>query len=103
MGNDKTDDLVKTVLQGMGLALLSLGTDDSQGSDLELGRGGELIHLKVRDSKGKLAFHVSGHDSEEVGRQLGLACLHKVSVEHLDALHLRPLNQPARLQTNKSS
>lgn len=82
--------------------IMALGTDDFEDKDF----GGEkigdhLMRLQVLNLKGEQCLQVFGGDSLELAQQLVLACLQNVSIEHLGALHLKPLNSP--LQVRKES
>ena len=102
MGDDQGNEFVRQLLQSMGAYLLSLGMDDYGEKGVTLSRLGDLGHLEVADENGDVAFHVVGTDSVELGCQLGLACLQNLSIEHLGALHLHPLNKPLQVRKEKS-
>jgi len=102
MGPEQTEDLVRAVHEGMGLYLLALGTDQRFEGDVSLCNHGEVGDLVVYEANGEVAFRIVGKDSVDMGRQLGLACLQNVSIEHLGALHLRPLNKPVQRQEKRS-
>jgi len=82
--------------------IIALGTDDFDDKDF----GGEkigdrLMRLQVFTLKGEQCLQVFGGNSHELAQQLVLACFHNLSIEHLGALHLKPLNSP--LQVRKES
>ena len=79
--------------------IVALGTDDFEDKDF----GGEkisdaLMRLQVISLKGEQLLQVYGGDSDELAEQLVLACLQNVSIEHLGALHLKPLNTPLQVR-----
>ena len=79
--------------------IMALGTDDFQDKDF----GGEkigdhLMRLQVFNLKGEQCLQVFGGDSLELAQQLVLTCLQNLSIEHLGALHLKPLNSPLQVQ-----
>ena len=78
--------------------IMAVGTDDFEDKDF----GGEkigdnLLRLQVINMKGEQCLQVFGEDSLELAQQLVLACLQNVSIEHLGALHLKPLNSPLQV------
>jgi len=82
---------VSQVFESVALSFLALATSDNDEKLFEAVLLGEHLHLKVRNSMGEILFKVVGKDYNELGEQLVLACLHKVSAAHLATLHLRPL------------
>jgi len=80
------------VLETMGRYLLALGVGDNEETTIEARVCGQVMRVRVIDSEGEVALSVVGADSEEVGAQLALACLQNLSIEHLGALHMEPLN-----------
>jgi hypothetical protein len=79
--------------------ILALGTDDFEDKDFAGEKIGEhLMHLLVFNLKGEQCLQVFGGDSLELAQQLVLACLHNLSIEHLGALHLKPLSSPLQVQ-----
>lgn len=95
------EELMGAVMQGMALHLLEIGTDDVGPKGLETCRSGEVIHLRVRNSKGDVCLQVSGEDTGELANQLVLACLRNISIDHLGILHKRPLKRVLQLQNGK--
>jgi len=83
------------------LQLLAIGTDDFGDKDFEGHTTGDLIHLRVRDLKGEVCLQVVGRDSAEIAEQLVLGCLQNISIEHLGALHLRPLIRGLQVRKKK--
>ena len=73
--------------------LMAIATDDFGEKDFEGVNMGNLLHLQVKDMKGEVCLQVVGGDSGEIAEQLVLACFHNLSIEHLGALHLHPLNR----------
>jgi len=100
---DQENNFMTELFEGMAMHLLAIGTDDFGDKDFAGCRMGDLLHLQVMDMKGELCLQVVGADSVEVAEQLVLACLHNISIEHLGALHLRPLNRGLQVRKNKES
>ncbi|WP_183356748.1 hypothetical protein [Geomonas silvestris] len=87
--------------EAMAMHLVQVATDNFEEKDIGLMVQGDLIHLEFRALDGELLLKVVGKDSEEVANQLLLACFHNLSIEHLGALHLKPLNSSLQSQTGK--
>jgi len=82
--------------------IMALGTDDFEDKDYCGEKIGEnLMRLQVFTLKGEECLQVYGGDSIELAQQLVLACLQNVSVEHLGALHLKPLASPLQVRKEK--
>jgi hypothetical protein len=82
--------------------ILRLGTDDFEDKDFAGQKIREdLLILQVLNLKGEKMLQVFGGDSIELAEQLVLACLQNLSIEHLGALHLKPLNSPLQVQKEK--
>ena len=82
--------------------IMALGTDDFEDKDFAGKKiGDHLMRLQVLNLKGEQCLQVFGEDSQELAQQLVLVCLQNLSIEHLGALHLKPLGSP--LQVQKSS
>jgi len=82
---------VSQVFESVAVSFLALALGDDGEKTFEAVQLGEHAHLKVRNSTGEILLKVVGKDYNELGEQLVLACLHKVTVAHLATLHLRPL------------
>ena len=79
--------------------ILALGTDNFEDKDFAGEKiGDHLMRLLVYNLKGEQCLQVFGGDSLELAEQLVLACLQNLSIEHLGALHLKPLNSPLQVQ-----
>jgi hypothetical protein len=78
--------------------IMALGTDDFGDKDFCGEKIGDLLRLQVLNLKGEECLQVYGTDSCELAEQLVLACFHNLSIEHLGALHLKPLNSPLQVQ-----
>jgi len=89
--NDKPYEIIQ-VFEAMALHLLNVGMDDFGEKLFEGIYNGNRLTLTVRDEKGEPGLKVVGGTSTELAEQLVLACLHNISIEHLGAFHLRPLN-----------
>ncbi|MBJ6726676.1 hypothetical protein [Geomesophilobacter sediminis] len=96
--DDPPTEIGRALLESIALSLLSLGMDDHREKGFEMCRMGDLTHVRVTDAEGEVAFQVCGKTVDELGDQLMLACLHNLSIEHLGALHLKPLNRPLRVK-----
>lgn len=79
--------------------IMALGTDDFDDKDFGGEKiGNHLLRLRVLNLKGEQCLQVFGADSIELAEQLVLACLQNISIEHLGALHLKPLNSALQVQ-----
>ena len=79
--------------------IMALGTDDFEDKDFAGEKiGDHLMRLRVINMKGEQCLQAFGEDSLELAEQLVLACLQNLSVEHLGALHLKPLNSPLQVR-----
>ena len=90
---NQENEFMEMLFEAMTTQLMDISTDDFEDKDFVGHVMGDLLHLQVKDSKGEVCLQVVGADSVEVGEQLVLACLHNISIEHLGALHLRPLKR----------
>jgi len=90
---DQQNDFMAELFEGVAGQLVNLGTDDFGEKDYECCRMGDLLHLRLMDMKGEVCLEVVGRDSAEIAEQLVLACFHNISIEHLGALHLQPLDR----------
>ena len=84
---------VSHLYESAALYLLSLALGNNEERLFSVILLGEDVHLKVLDATGTAAISVVGKDYNELGEQLVLACLHKISVEQLGVLHLTPLQK----------
>lgn len=80
------------------LNFMSLVIDLEEEKTFEAVKLGEDVHLKVRADSGEVLLDVVGEDYNELGDQLVLACLHKLSSDHLGALHHRPMQELSDLR-----
>jgi hypothetical protein len=92
---------VQEVFESMTTHLMTLATDEFGDKDF-CGQvlGDHLVRLQVINDKVEECLEVVGADSLEVAEQLVLACFHNLSIEHLGALHLKPLNVPLQASKN---
>jgi len=88
-------------LEAMALQLVAIATDNFEEKDVVLHKQGGLAHLDFRALDGEVLLKVVGKDSKELAEQLLLACFHNLSIEHLGALHLKPLNSSLQSQSGK--
>lgn len=95
------NDFMSQLFEGVAMHLLQVGTDDFGDKDFEGCRMGDLLHLRLRDMKGEVCLEVVGGDDLELAEQLVLACFHNISIEHLGALHQRPLNRGLQARKEK--
>jgi hypothetical protein len=87
------------LFEAMAGHIMALGTDDFEDKDFCGEKIGDtLLRLQVLNLKGEECLQVYGADSGELAEQLVLACFHNLSIEHLGALHLKPLNSPLQVQ-----
>ena len=85
--------------EAMSSHIMTLGTDDFEDKDFAGEKiGDHLMRLQVFNLKGEQFLQVFGGDSLELAEQLVLACLQNLSIEHLGALHLKPLSSPLQVQ-----
>jgi hypothetical protein len=89
------------VLESMALFLIGLAMDNYGEKALGGCSNGQNLTLKIVDDKGEVGLQVVGADSCELAEQLVLACFHNLSIEHLGALHLQPLNSNLQLTSKK--
>jgi len=95
------NDFMTAFFQGAAMQLLNIGSDIFDDKDFGGCMLGDLLHLQVLDMKGEVCFQVVGNSAGEAAEQLVLACFHNISIEHLGALHLRPLNRPLQVRKQK--
>ena len=99
--NDE-NDFMAAFFQEAAMQLLNIGSDNFDDKDFGGCVMGDLFHLQVLDMKGEVCFQVVGKNGSEAAHQLVLACFHNISIEHLGALHQRPLNRPLQVRKEKS-
>lgn len=95
---NQENDFMAELFEAVALQLLQIGTDDFDEKDFEGCRMDDYFQLRLRDMKGEVCLEVVGEDSADIAEQLVLACFHNISIEHLGALHLRPLNRGLQVQ-----
>lgn len=82
--------------ESVGMNLLQLCMRDVGDKDCEVVLLGDDIHLKVTGVSTDTKLEVVGHgDYSDLGKQLVLACLKKLSAGDLVELHLKALNDEA--------
>ena len=101
MSQDQFKQLMGGVMEGMALYLLELATDDVGPKEFQTCRSGDLVHLRVKNSKGEVCLQLAGKDTSELGVQFVLTSLHNISIEQLGALHKRPLKRALQVQIGK--
>lgn len=79
------------VLYAMAGYLVAIGLNDSGDPTFEASVSKRLIRLRVMDPEGKVRLNVVGEDSQELGQQLALACLKKLTPESLKLIQSEPL------------
>ena len=99
---DQEDDFMAVLFEEVAGQLLNIGTDDFGEKDFVGCKMSDLLHLRIKDMKGEVCLEVVGRDSVEIAEQLVLACFHNISIEHLGALHLRPLNRGLQVRKEKT-
>ena len=95
------EDFMKTLLTEMTMQLLAIGTDDFGDKDFGGMVMGNLMHLEVRNLQDEVCLQVVGTNTLELAEQLVLACFHNLSIEHLGALHMRPLQRGLQVRREK--
>lgn len=95
------DDInMEELFEAIAMHLMAIGTDDFGDKDFAgMKIGTHLMRLKVLNLKGEECLQVVGEDSYELAQQLVLACFHNISIEHLGALHLKPLERALQVQS----
>jgi len=101
MSQEMFNQLMRSVMQGMSFHLMELATGDEGPKEFQTRLSGDLSHLRIKNSQGEVLFQVSGKDTGALAWQLALACLHKISIDQLKALHKRPLRRA--LQVTKGN
>ena len=99
MSQERFNQLMRAVMQGMSLDLMKLATGDEGPKEFLTRRSGDLGHIRIKNGQGEVLFQISGADTGALAWQLVLACLHKISIDELKKLHQRPLRralQPAK-------
>ena len=89
---------VSKLYESIALYFMSLVIDLDEERTFEAVKLGEDVHLKVRADSGEVLLNVVGEDYNELGDQLVLACLHKLSADHLGTLHHRPMQKLSDLR-----
>lgn len=97
MSQEEFERFMGSAMQGVALHLLEIATNDIGAKGFETCRSGDLIHLRVRNSKDEVCLQVAGKDTIELADELVLACLQNISIKQLSALHQRPLNRPLQV------
>ena len=82
------------LFQCMTFGLIDAGTGGEKDAVIDASSRGETIRIRVRKASGDVAMSVIGEGYDEVGAQLVLACLQKISIDQLRELHLKPLRTP---------
>lgn len=99
MGESEFD--INQLYESIALMLMSLTIDLDEEKTFEAVMLGDDVHMKVRLDSGEVPLDVVGRDYNELGDQLVLACLHKVSIDRLGALHHRPMQVVSDLHPPK--
>ena len=97
MSQEIFNQLMRSVMQGMSLHLMELATGDEGPKEFLTRHSGDLGHIRIKNGQGEVLFQVSGKDTGALAWQLVLACLHKISIDELKALHKRPLRRALQL------
>src|SRR6185369_12568835 len=98
--NEK-NDCMGILFEEVAMRLVDIGTDDFGEKEFEGCKMGDLLHLRLRNMKGEVCLQVVGADSLEIAEQLVLSCFHNISIEHLGALQLHPLNRGLQVRKEK--
>ena len=97
MSQETFNQLMRSVMQGMSLHLMELATGDEGPKEFLTRRSGDLGHIRIKNGQGEVLFQVSGKDTGALAWQVVLACLHKISIDELKALHKRPLRRALQM------
>jgi len=101
MSQEHFEQLMGAVMQGMTLHLLELATGDDGPKEFQTCRSGDLIHLRVKNTKGEVCLQVAGKDTGDLGGQFMLTCLRNISIEQLRDLHKLPLKRALQVKKGK--
>ena len=94
MSQEFAETFLASVLENIGGYLLEQGMKEGGAFGFESRCSGGLITFSVKDENGAVVVQVAGEDADEVGAQLALACLHRMSIDQLRALHKQPVRKP---------
>ncbi|QWV97197.1 hypothetical protein KP005_17925 [Geomonas nitrogeniifigens] len=92
---------LESLYQAMTFALIDLVAGNEQERCVDVGTRGDAARIRVLESTGEVMMTVYGTGSSEVGEQLVLSCLKKISVQRLGELHKAPLKKAAPLTLAK--
>ncbi len=90
---------VAKLYESIALYFMSLTVDLNEERTFMAVKLGEEVHLKVKADSGEILLTVVGEDYNELGEQLVLACLHKLSFDQLGFLHQRPMQDVSILHS----
>lgn len=82
------------LFQCMVFSLFEAGTGGEDGMCIDANGRGEKMRIRIRKATGEVVLSVAGEGYDDVGAQLVLACLQKISINQLRELHLKPLRTP---------
>ena len=102
MSQEAFEEFMGSVMREVAFYLIELGTDDPGEKQLQTCQSGDLLHLRLKDSQGKVCLQVAAEEPEEMAWQVLLAALHNISIEKLNALHKRPLRRVSHLGVVKN-
>jgi hypothetical protein len=101
MSQEVFNNLMESVLKNVAMTILSLGTGEEGPKAFQGRRSGNLHYLRLQDSQGQTRLQVCGENIDELGKELVLACLQKVSIDQLRAYHKQPLKQVFEVKKGK--
>jgi len=97
MSQEKFEEIMVAVLEDMALTLLSMGMGLPLGEQCVKNfmtcNSPDMLHLRVQDGDRQTRLQVCGKSPDELGWQLVLACLQKISIDQLRAYHKQPLKR----------
>lgn len=92
---------LESLYQAMTFALLDVAAGNEQERLVDVGTRGGAARVRVLESTGEVMMTVYGTGYYEVGEQLVLSCLKRISVQRLSELHKTPLKKAAPLTLAK--
>ncbi|TSK04664.1 MAG: hypothetical protein FPO08_20380 [Geobacter sp.] len=92
---------LEPLYQAMTFALLDVTAGNEDERSVDVGTRGGAARIRIVGSTGDVMMTVYGKGCYEVGEQLVLSCLKKLSVQRLNELHKTPLKKAAPLTLAK--
>ncbi|WP_136515123.1 hypothetical protein [Geomonas edaphica] len=92
---------LQSLYQAMTFALLDVAAGNEHERRVDVGTRGNAARIRILQPTGDVMMTVYGTGVCEVGEQLVLSCLKRVSVQRLNELHKTPLKKAALLKLAK--